>query len=80
MPASLWRRRNWEADLVVAGGPPTCWPPRRPLLSLPLSIETLRHEATRENPIAPENLQVLHIPTRCEVIGGKPDVAQTPPM
>jgi len=62
----------WEADLVVAADADLL-AVTAAALELPLSVE--RYEPSRASmPHRPGVLQVLHIPTRCEVLAGKPDV------
>jgi 4-hydroxythreonine-4-phosphate dehydrogenase len=63
---------TWEADLVVAADAHLL-AATAAALGLPLSVE--RYEPSRAaKPHRPGILQVLHIPTRCEVLAGKPDV------
>jgi 4-hydroxythreonine-4-phosphate dehydrogenase len=63
---------DWEADLVVAADAHLL-AATAAALGLPLSVE--RYDPTRAaKPHRAGTLQVLHIPTRCEVIAGKPDV------
>ena len=62
----------WEADLVVAADADLL-AATAAALELPLSVE--HYEPSRASkPHRPGTLQVLHIPTRCEVLAGKPDV------
>jgi 4-hydroxythreonine-4-phosphate dehydrogenase len=62
----------WEADLVVAADAGLL-AVTAAALELPLSVE--HYEPSRASkPHRPGILQVLHIPTRCEVLAGKPDV------
>jgi 4-hydroxythreonine-4-phosphate dehydrogenase len=62
----------WEADLVVAADADLL-AATAAALELPLSVE--HYEPSRASkPHRPGILQVLHIPTRCEVLAGKPDV------
>ncbi len=62
----------WEADLVVAADA-DLMAATAASLGLPLSVE--RYEPSRASkPHRPGVLQVLHIPARCEVVAGKPDV------
>jgi 4-hydroxythreonine-4-phosphate dehydrogenase len=62
----------WEADLVVAADADLL-AATAAALELPLSVE--HYEPSRASkPHRPGILQVLQIPTRCEVLAGKPDV------
>jgi 4-hydroxythreonine-4-phosphate dehydrogenase len=62
----------WEADLVVAADADLL-AATAAALELPLSVE--HYEPSRASkPHRPGILQVLQIPTRCEVVAGKPDV------
>jgi 4-hydroxythreonine-4-phosphate dehydrogenase len=63
---------DWETDLVVAADAHLL-AATAAALGLPLSVE--RYDPTRPaKPHRGGTLQVLHIPTRCEVLAGKPDV------
>jgi 4-hydroxythreonine-4-phosphate dehydrogenase len=65
-------QRDWEADLVVAADADLLATTAE-ALGLPLTLE--RYDTTR--PLRPHRrgtLQVLHIPTRCPVVPGHPDV------
>ncbi|HEY6618942.1 MAG TPA: 4-hydroxythreonine-4-phosphate dehydrogenase PdxA, partial [Steroidobacteraceae bacterium] len=65
-------QRDWEADLVVAADADLL-AATAGSLSLPLTLE--RYDATQ--PLKPHRsgvIQVLHIPTRCQVVPGHPDV------
>ena len=65
-------QRDWEADLVVAGDADLLAATAESL-GLPLTLE--RYDATQ--PLKAHrsgSLQVLHIPTRCRVVAGQPDV------
>jgi 4-hydroxythreonine-4-phosphate dehydrogenase len=65
-------QRDWEADLVVAADADLLAATAESL-GLPLTLE--RYDATR--PLKPHRsgvIQVLHVPTRCQVVPGHPDV------
>ena len=65
-------QRDWEADLVVAADADLLAATAE-ALGLPLTLE--RYDATR--PLKPHRrgtFQVLHVPTRCPVVPGHPDV------
>jgi 4-hydroxythreonine-4-phosphate dehydrogenase len=65
-------QRDWEADLVVAADADLLAATAESL-GLPLTLE--RYDATQ--PLKPHRngvIQVLHIPTRCQVVPGHPDV------
>jgi 4-hydroxythreonine-4-phosphate dehydrogenase len=62
----------WEADLVVAADAGLL-AAAAAALGLPLSVE-LYEPSRAASAHRPGILQVLHIPTRCEVVAGKPDV------
>ena len=65
-------QRDWEADLVVAADADLL-ANTAAALGLPLSLE--RYDATRSpKPHRNGTLQVMHIPTRCPVVPGHPDV------
>jgi 4-hydroxythreonine-4-phosphate dehydrogenase len=65
-------QRDWEADLVVAADADLLAATAE-ALGLPLSLE--RYDATRlPKPHRNGILQVMHIPTRCPVVPGHPDV------
>ena len=65
-------QRDWEADLVVAADADLL-AATAGALGLPLSLE--RYDATRPFKAHRNGvLQVMHIPTRCPVIAGHPDV------
>lgn len=65
-------QRDWEADLVVAGDTDLLAATAE-ALGLPLTLE--RYDATRlPKPHRNGILQVMHIPTRCRVVPGHPDV------
>lgn len=69
-------QRDWEADLVVAADADLLTAAAK-ALGLPLTLE--RYDATRL-PKRHRNgiLQVMHIPTRCPVVPGHPDVRNAP--
>jgi 4-hydroxythreonine-4-phosphate dehydrogenase len=63
---------NWEADLVVAADADLL-AATAAILGLPLSLE--RYDPTRASkPHRGGTLQVMHIPTGCAVVAGRPDV------
>jgi 4-hydroxythreonine-4-phosphate dehydrogenase len=65
-------QRDWEADLVVAADTDLLAATAE-ALGLPLTLE--RYDATRlPKPHRNGILQVMHIPTRCPVVPGQPDV------
>jgi 4-hydroxythreonine-4-phosphate dehydrogenase len=65
-------QRDWEADLVVAADTDLLAATAE-ALGLPLSLE--RYDATRlPKPHRNGILQVMHVPTRCRVVPGQPDV------
>jgi 4-hydroxythreonine-4-phosphate dehydrogenase len=65
-------QRDWEADLVIAADADLLAATAAALL-LPLTLE--RYDATRlPKPHRNGTLQVMHIPTRCQVVPGHPDV------
>ena len=65
-------QRDWEADLVVAGDVELLGATAE-ALGLPLTLE--RYDPTRlPKPHRSGTLQVMHIPTRCQVVPGQPDV------
>lgn len=65
-------QRDWEADLVVAADADLL-AATAAALGLPLSLE--RYDPTRlPKPHRNGTLQVMHIPTRCPVVPGHPDV------
>jgi len=65
-------QRDWEADLVIAADADLL-AATAAALQLPLTLE--RYDATRlPKPHRNGTLQVMHIPTRCEVVPGHPDV------
>jgi 4-hydroxythreonine-4-phosphate dehydrogenase len=65
-------QRDWEADLVVAADADLL-ANTAAALDLPLSLE--RYDATRSpKPHRNGTLQVMHVPTRCPVVPGHPDV------
>jgi 4-hydroxythreonine-4-phosphate dehydrogenase len=65
-------QRDWEADLVVAGDTDLLAATAE-ALGLPLTLE--HYDATRlPKPHRNGILQVMHIPTRCRVAPGHPDV------
>ena len=65
-------QRDWEADLVVAGDVELLGATAE-ALGLPLTLE--RYDPTRQpKPHRNGTLQVMHIPTRCQVVPGHPDV------
>jgi 4-hydroxythreonine-4-phosphate dehydrogenase len=65
-------QRDWEADLVVAGDVELLGATAE-ALGLPLTLE--RYDPTRlPKPHRNGTLQVMHIPTRCQVAPGHPDV------
>ncbi len=69
-------QRDWEADLVVAADADLLAATAE-VLGLPLTLEP--YDATR--PLKPHRsgtFQVMHIPTRCEVVPGHPDVRNAP--
>ena len=65
-------QRDWEADLVVAADVDVLAATAESL-GLPLTLE--RYDATRlPKPHRRGILQVMHVPTRCPVVPGHPDV------
>jgi 4-hydroxythreonine-4-phosphate dehydrogenase len=65
-------QRDWEADLVIAADADLL-AATAAALQLPLTLE--RYDATRlPKPHRNGTLQVMHIPTRCQVVPGHPDV------
>jgi 4-hydroxythreonine-4-phosphate dehydrogenase len=65
-------QRDWEADLVVTGDIELLGATAE-ALGLPLTLEL--YDPTRlPKPHRNGTLQVLHIPTRCQVVPGQPDV------
>lgn len=69
-------QRGWEADLVVAADADLLSATAE-ALGLPLTLE--RYDPSR--PLKPHRcgtVQVLHIPTRCRVVPGNPDVRNAP--
>ena len=65
-------QRDWEADLVIAADADLL-AATAAALQLPLTVE--RYDATRlPKPHRNGTLQVMHIPTRCQVVPGHPDV------
>ena len=65
-------QRDWEADLVVAADADLLAATAESL-GLPLTLE--RYDATQAlKPHRSGVIQVLHIPTRCQVVPGHPDV------
>ena len=65
-------QRDWEADLVVAADADVLTATAESL-GFPLTLE--RYDATRlPKPHRKGILQVMHIPTRCPVVPGRPDV------
>jgi 4-hydroxythreonine-4-phosphate dehydrogenase len=65
-------QRDWEADLVIAADADLL-AATAAALQLPLTLE--RYDATRlPKPHRNGILQVMHIPTRCQVVPGHPDV------
>ncbi len=69
-------QRDWEADLVVAGDA-ALLSATAEALGLPLTLE--RYDPSR--PLKPHRcgtFQVLHIPTRCPVVAGNPDIRNAP--
>jgi 4-hydroxythreonine-4-phosphate dehydrogenase len=69
-------QRDWEADLVVAADADVLAATAE-ALGFPLTLE--RYVATRlPKPHRKGILQVMHIPTRCPVVPGHPDVRNAP--
>jgi 4-hydroxythreonine-4-phosphate dehydrogenase len=65
-------QRDWEADLVIAADADLL-AATAAALQLPLTLE--RYDATRlPKPHRNGTLQVMHIPTRCQVVPGHPDL------
>ncbi len=73
MPASAWRKRDWDADLVVAADVDLL---AATAASLGLAPDP-RTLTTSSQPPAKSHragtLKVMHIPTRRQVIAGQPD-------